>query len=103
MAGISVDMQRLSEHAKTLAAASQELAQCRDRIAVTISAEAFGQLGKAVRVEEAYASAAGALGGQLSRAINALASAADGLTEVAGGHASADEDNAALLRRVGRR
>lgn len=100
MAGISVDMQRLVEYAKTLDAASRELAACRDRLALTIGAEAFGPLGTSVRVERAYATAAGALGGQLSRAVDALSSAADGLTRVASEHAAADADNAALLRRV---
>lgn len=103
MGGINVDSGWITGYAGTVAAAADELASARGALADgRLSADAFGDLGRAVRATAAYAGAAGGLGDRLDRAVESLRSAVDGLHEVAGRHSSQDEENAAAFRQIDR-
>ncbi|GGS23341.1 MULTISPECIES: hypothetical protein [Actinokineospora] len=102
MAVIKVDPDWVGGYAKKVASAAAELS---DGAAVLDTAplgpEAFGSLGRTVRIADAYQRASSALRAQLDRGAESLAAAAESLTEVAGKYRTSDDDGAVALRRSG--
>jgi uncharacterized protein YukE len=91
-------------YAKTVERAAAELATVSGTVKEgTLSAEAFGDLGRTSRTAESYATAAGALRQQLTRAAEALTDAAANLHKVADHYGHHDEDSAAEFRRIDQR
>jgi len=61
--------------------------------------ESFGRLGRAVHTTQAYGKAAQLLREQLARAVEALASASDGLGKVTAGYVDTDDESGVTIRR----
>jgi hypothetical protein len=100
MAGIKIDPDWVSGYAKRVARAADELDKGADLMgSAPLRHDSFGDLGRTVRSADAYARAAEMLRGQLSRAVEALTSAADGLRDVADRYRAADDDSAHLIKR----
>lgn len=101
MGGISVDAEWITGYARTVEQAAGELtAALRALEGAPLGGAAFGEFGRAAGAVDAYGHAAGALQAQVSRASDALRSAAEGLRGIAGSHTALDEEQAAALRRV---
>ncbi|GAA4443702.1 hypothetical protein GCM10023148_50750 [Actinokineospora soli] len=102
MAGIKVDPDWIGGYAGTVATAAGELS---DGAAVLDTAplgpEAFGELGRTVRIADAYQRASTALRGQLNRGVESLTAAAESLGDVAEKYRASDEDGVVALRRSG--
>lgn len=100
MAGIKINPEGVGDYAKRVAHAADELDRGADLMRTApLGHESFGELGRAVRSADAYARAAEMLRGQLSRAVEALTSAAEELREVADRYRAADDDSAHLIKR----
>lgn len=98
---MEVDPDRVSAYAKTTGKAATDLSGAQGKLTSThLSSEAFGELGRTVRTSEAYSKASGTLLSQLSRAVDALHSAAEGLDKVAESHRGSDEDAAKQISRT---
>ena len=101
MAGIEVDPGWVNDYAKTVGNASDELRRASDALhRMPLGAEAFGELGRTIRTAEAYTRAATTLRDQLTRAMESLKSASDGLRAVAAQHTTQDEDSAGQIKRA---
>jgi hypothetical protein len=61
--------------------------------------ESFGELGRTTRTTQAYGTAAQLLRDQLARAVDALASASDGLEKVTAGYVDTDDEGGVTIRR----
>jgi hypothetical protein len=61
--------------------------------------ESFGELGRTLGVTDAYTSVAGKLHDQLTRAVEALQSAATGLEQVTAKYADSDDLTASTIHR----
>jgi hypothetical protein len=102
MAAIKVDPDWVIDYAKKVSSAAGRLA---DGAAVLDTAplgpDAFGELGRTVRVADAYQRASSALRAQLARGVEALTSAGESLEDVVGRYRTSDDDGVATLRRSG--
>lgn len=100
---IKVDPQWIAKYATTAEQAGDDLAAALHALqGAPLTSAAFGQVGQMVGSASAYNGAATALQGQVSRAVDALHSAATNLRGIAGEHSSADEDQAAALKSAHR-
>lgn len=103
MSAMEVDPERVSAYAKTTKQAAGDLSGAQDKLTGThLSGDAFGELGRTVRAAEAYSKASGTLLGQLSRAVEALHSASEGLDAVAESHRGSDDTAAKHITRAHR-
>jgi uncharacterized protein YukE len=99
--GIKVDAGWITDYARTVQQAADDLAHAVDGLRGTpLAAAAFGDVGRQLGTADAYNRAAATLEQQLSRAAAALTSAADNLRTVASRHSSSDQQAAAALRAV---
>lgn len=102
MSGIKIDPEWIKDYAKTVERSGSELGTARDTLkGAPLPADAFGELGRNTGTDTAYEQASKTLQDQLSRAVDAIAAAAKGLTKVAEHLGSHDEDAAAAIRRAG--
>ncbi|MFI9007245.1 hypothetical protein ACIGNX_08465 [Actinosynnema sp. NPDC053489] len=102
--GVSVDPRRLELYARRVEEAAEELTRAREGLReAPVRPASFGELGRALRSAEAYGRAAGLLNRQLDRACEVLASAAEGLHQVAEHYGAQDDDAVALIKAVDRR
>jgi uncharacterized protein YidB (DUF937 family) len=100
--GVHIDPDWIASYAKTVSRSSAELGSARDALkGAPLPADAFGQLGHNTGADTAYAQAAQTLSDQLSRAVDALTAAAEGLAKTADHYGSHDQDMAALLKKAG--
>ena len=98
--GIKFDADWVVGYGKLAANSADELdegVQIMDTAPLTD--ESFGELGRAVGVTEAYASVAGTLHDQLTRAVEALQSASTGIEQVTAKYVDADELTANTIHR----
>ncbi|MBP2476180.1 hypothetical protein JOF53_005052 [Crossiella equi] len=104
MTKVRIDTDWLGGYAKQVAAAGEELRRASGALnAAPLGPEAFGELGRELRTAESYRRAADLLRGQLTRAGEALASAATELGEVIEHYRGGESDSALDLRRSERR
>jgi uncharacterized protein YukE len=103
MAGIKVDSGWITDYARTVEQAGDDLTHALDDLRGTpLGSAAFGDVGKQLGTAQAYHRASTTLQQQLSRAADALTAAADNLRKVASQHSTSDADAAAALRAVRR-
>lgn len=101
---VEVDPRWIELYARRVEDAAEELSRARDGLRrAPVSPAGFGELGRVLRSGEAYRRAAGVLNAQLDRACEVLASAAEGLHEVAEHYGGQDDEAVALIRTAGRR
>jgi uncharacterized protein YukE len=99
VAGIKVDPSWITGYAGTVEQAGDDLAGALTALRSTpLTSASFGDVGKQLGTADAYQGAATTLQQQLTRAADALRSAAANLRTVAAEHTSGDEDQAAALR-----
>ncbi|MGW5053256.1 hypothetical protein [Actinokineospora sp. NPDC004072] len=102
MAVIKVDPDWVGGYAKKVAAAAAELSEGAAVLSTApLGPEAFGELGRTVRIADAYQRASAALRGQLDRGVESLSAAAESLGKVAEQYQTSDDDGAVSLRRSG--
>ncbi|MGH3863160.1 hypothetical protein [Actinokineospora sp.] len=102
MTAIKVDPDWVSGYAKKVAENAEALGAGADVLnAAPLTAEAFGSLGRTVRIAESYGRAAEVLRGQLTRAVEALESAAHSLGQVAETYAVSEGDSVREINRSG--
>ncbi|MGQ0839131.1 type VII secretion target [Actinokineospora sp.] len=102
MAAIRVDPEWVSGYAKKVAESADELSTSADVLGSgSLSSDAFGALGRTVRIADAYGRAAEVLRDQLTRGVEALESAAGSLTQVAEKYRVSDGDGAQAIKRSG--
>ncbi len=100
MTGIKFDAGWVGGYAKVAESSAEALDEgLRTVNSAPLTEESFGRLGTTVRTDEAYGRAAGLLREQLARGVEALRSAAEGLTTVTAGYESSDDDNVGTLKR----
>jgi len=100
---IRVDTDRLREYAKQVDDAAQAVQELHDAVnAHPLPVEAFGELGRAVRVADAYGRAATLLHDQLTRAQEVLAGVAVELNKVSDHYEGQEGDNARAITRSDR-
>lgn len=101
MAGIKASSDWITGYATTAERAGDDLASALETLrAMPLTSGAFGDAGRQLGTAGAYHNAAGMLQQQLSRAADALHSAADNLRTIAAQHSSSDQQAAAALRAV---
>ncbi len=102
MAAIRVDPVWVSGYAEKVAEAADELSKGDDLMRTApLGTEAFGSLGKSVRIADSYGRAAEVLRGQLTRGVEALEAAAASLGQVADKYQGSDDDGAQSIKRSG--
>jgi type VII secretion effector (TIGR04197 family) len=100
--GVKIDPDWIASYAKTVSRSATDLGSARDALrGAPLPSDAFGQLGRNTGADTAYAQAAQTLSDQLSRAVDALTAAAEGLAKTADHYGSHDQDVAAMLKRAG--
>jgi hypothetical protein len=100
--GIKFDADWVSGYGQLAANSADELGEgVRIMETAPLTDESFGELGRTLRVTEAYASVAGTLREQLSRAVEALGSASTGLEQVTAKYVDADSLTASTIDRQG--
>ena len=100
MTGIKFDVAWVGGYAQLAGNSADALAEGVKTMAVEpLDQESFGQLGQTVNTTEAYGKAAQLLRDQLNRAVEALASASDGLEKVTAGYADTDDEGVQAIRR----
>ena len=100
MTGMSFDAEWVGGYAQLAAKSSDALGEGVQTMATApLTDESFGQLGRTLRVTEAYTSVAGTLRDQLTRAVEALGSASDGLQQVSSKYVDSDEATASTIDR----
>ena len=101
MAGLKIDPDGVSSYAGTLARSADQLDGAKDAlVAVPLGAEAFGELGRQVRITEAYSRASSTLLDQLTRAVDTLNSASDALAGVAEKYTTSEQETAQQIKRA---
>ena len=101
MAGIKVDPGWIAGYATTVEQAGDDLATALGALSRNqLTSASFGEVGKQLGTADAYNGASTTLQQQLSRASDALRSAATNLRTIAREHSSADEQQAAALRKA---
>lgn len=99
MADLTFNAERVGGYAKLAEQGAQTLTEAGERVGAPLEQEAFGSLGRSMRVPTAYSRAASLLREQLVRGTEALRSASDGLAEITGTYQAADEDNVRAIER----
>ena len=100
MTGIKFDAEWVGGYAQLAAKSAGTLDEgVRTMATDPLTDESFGQLGRTLGVTEAYASVAGTLRDQLSRAVEALSSASTGLEQVTAKYVDSDELTASTIHR----
>lgn len=101
MAGITANADWITGYATTAEQAGDDLANALEALRGTpLSSVAFGDVGRQLGTAGAYQNAADMLQQQLSRAADALHSAATNLRTIASQHSASDQQAAAALRAV---
>ena len=101
MAGIKASSDWITGYATTADQAADDLAGALETLRGTpLTSAAFGDAGKQLGTAGAYQGAADTLQQQVSRAADALHSAADNLRTIATQHTSSDAEAARVLRAV---
>ena len=99
--GIKIDPGWIAGYATTAEQAGDELASALQALqGMPLTSAAFGEIGRTVGSANAYNGAATALQQQVSRAADALHTAAANLRTIATAHSSADEEHASVLKSV---
>ncbi|AUS79200.1 hypothetical protein C1701_13460 [Actinoalloteichus sp. AHMU CJ021] len=102
MADISIDPEWVTDYARRLERASEDLGEVGQSVHVDgVGAETFGELGVEVGTDTAYAEVRDHLDTQLARGREVLLAASVALRNVARVHLAHDEDSAAELNRSG--
>ncbi|CRK59987.1 hypothetical protein [Alloactinosynnema sp. L-07] len=102
MAAIKIDPDWVSGYAKKVAVGADTLSSASELLnTAPLTAESFGSLGRTVRIAESYGRAAEVLRGQLTRAVESLASAAGSLGDIADTYRGSDEDSVQTIKRSG--
>ena len=100
MAGIKLDPTLVGEYAQLTANSSDALAGAVETMAIApLGAESFGELGRALNTAQSYDKAARQLREQLARAVEALASASDGLEKVTATYQDTDDTGMRAIER----
>lgn len=100
MTGIKFDADWVSGYGQLAAKSAQTLDEGVQTMATApLTDESFGELGATLRVTDAYAQVAGTLHEQLTRAVEALNSASDGLEQVTAKYVDSDELTASDIHR----
>jgi uncharacterized protein YukE len=98
--GIKLDAALVGGYAHLTADSSDALSAAVETMAVaSLDAESFGELGRTLNTAQAYGSAARLLREQLTRAVEALASASDGLEKVTTTYQDTDESGMRAIER----
>jgi uncharacterized protein YukE len=98
VAGIKVDLGWLTGYATTVEQAGDDLATALTELdGKYLTARAFGDVGRQLGTMAAYQNAADTLREQLSRAVDALFSAAGNLRVIAREHSASDQQQAASI------
>jgi hypothetical protein len=98
--GIKFDADWVGGYAELAAKSADALGEGVKTMAThPLTDESFGELGRTLRVTEAYGSVAGTLRDQLSRAVDALNSASTGLEQVSAKYIDSDESSASTINR----
>lgn len=98
--GIKFDAAWVGGYAQLAGNSADALAEGVKTMAIEpLDEESFGQLGRTVRTTQAYSKAAQLLREQLARAVEALASASDGLEKVTAGYVDSDDEGGVTIRR----
>lgn len=99
MADLTFNAERVGEYAKLADGGAETLAKAGERVGTPLEYEAFGSLGRSMRVPASYTRAATLLREQLARGTEAVRSASDGLAEITGTYVASDEDNVREIER----
>lgn len=100
MTGIKLDAAWVGGYAKLTADSSDALGEGVQTMATNpLDAESFGELGRALNTAQAYGKAAQLLREQLGRAVEALASASEGLANVTAAYQDTDETGRQAMRQ----
>jgi hypothetical protein len=98
--GIKLDAAWVGGYAKLTADSSDALAEGVQTMATDpLDAESFGELGRALNTAQAYGKASQLLREQLGRAVEALASASEGLANVTAAYQDTDETGRQAMRQ----
>jgi hypothetical protein len=98
--GIKFDADWVGGYAQLTAQSAAELSDGVEIMATApLTDESFGELGRTLGVTDAYASVAGTLHDQLTRAVEALQSASTGLEQVSAKYVDADDLTASTIHR----
>jgi uncharacterized protein YukE len=98
--GIKLDPTLVGDYAQLTADSSDALAGAVETMAIaSLDAESFGELGRALNTAQSYGKAAQLLREQLTRAVEALASASDGLEKVTATYRDTDESGMRAIER----
>jgi hypothetical protein len=98
--GIKFDAEWVGGYGQLAAKSAQTLDEGVQTMATApLTDESFGELGATLRVTDAYAQIAGTLHDQLTKAVEALNSASDGLEQVTAKYVDADEMTASTIHR----
>jgi hypothetical protein len=99
MADLTFNAERVGEYAKLADDGARTLAEAGERVGAPLEQEAFGSLGRGMRVPASYERAATVLREQLTRGTEALTSVSDGLVKVTSTYQTADDDNVRAIKR----
>lgn len=100
MTGIRFDAAWVGGYGQLAGDSAEALAEGVRTMAIEpLDEESFGQLGQTVHTTQAYGKAAQLLRAQLGRAVEALASASDGLEKVTAGYVDTDDEGGIAIRR----
>ena len=100
MTGIKFDATWVGGYAQLAGNSADALAEGVKTMGIEpLDQESFGQLGRTIHTTQAYGKAAQLLREQLTRAVEALASASDGLDKVTAGYVDTDDEGGVTIRR----
>ena len=100
MTGIKFDPAWVGGYADLTANSADALAEGATTMGTApLDQESFGELGATVGTAQAYGKAADILRGQLSRAVEALGSASEGLTEITAAYADTEALGTRAIRK----
>ncbi|MDQ3403794.1 MAG: hypothetical protein M3548_10420 [Actinomycetota bacterium] len=103
MAAIRVDPDWVGGYAEKVAKGADDLAKGAETLRTApLTSEAFGSLGRTVRVADAYGKASESLRAQLVRGVEALEAASASLLVVAEKYRTSDGDGAQTINRSGK-
>jgi hypothetical protein len=98
--GIKLDAALLGGYAKLAAGSADALAEGVSTMGTApLGDESFGELGRAMNITQSYGKAAQLLRDQLSRAVEALSTASDGLAKVTAVYQDTDESGMRAIKR----
>lgn len=100
MAGIRIDVEWLSTHARQVTEAGEDITTGRARLAeAELTGDSFGEIGRKSGAPEAYQQLCEQLLDRHRKAAETLISAGEELREVVDHHSVGDDDSAVDLRR----